>query len=142
MNWTHQVYTVTDERFAIDIQAVHALLATCPWASWRPLELNERAIANSLCLSAFHAGGAGELVGFVRVVSDRATVAWLSDLVVHPDHRRRGLGEFLMNCVLNHPEVPQVLQVGNGAKAFAFHKRFGFELVELTCRIRLPDKGT
>ena len=44
-------------------------------------------------------------VGFARVVSDFATVAYLGDVFVLEAHRGRGLGKWMMECITQHPAL-------------------------------------
>lgn len=47
----------------------------------------------------------GEQAGFARTITDRATYAYIADVFVMPQHRGRGLGRFLVSCVVAHPEL-------------------------------------
>jgi GNAT superfamily N-acetyltransferase len=64
-----------------------------------------KAIAGSLNLGLYRDGAQ---VGFARVISDKATFAWLADVYVLPDHRGRGLGHWLVWAVVDHPELRAV----------------------------------
>lgn len=94
---------VTDDPGRIDLDRVHAFLASeSYWAAGISRARLERAIAHSLCFSAFMAG---KQVGFARVVSDRATFAHLTDLFVLPDARGQGIATRLVRAALGHPEL-------------------------------------
>ena len=81
----------------IDVDTVHRWLSTdAYWALGRPREVVETSIANSLCFGA-HEGE--ELVGFARLVTDRATFAWLCDVYVAPHRRGQGVGKALMSAI-------------------------------------------
>ena len=91
----------------IDARAAHAFLGGAYWCEGIPLGVVERAIANSLCI-ALHAEKQGQ-VGFARVVTDRATFAYLCDVYVLEAHRgrvwapgsfRRGSAEWLQHLRL------------------------------------------
>jgi GNAT superfamily N-acetyltransferase len=62
-----------------------------------------RSIVNSLPFGLY--APSGQQAGFARVVTDRATYAYLGDVYVETDHRARGLGKFLVSCVLAHPQL-------------------------------------
>ena len=87
----------------IDPRAAHAFLRGAYWCEGIPLELVERAIANSLCI-ALHAEGVGQ-VGFARVVTDRATFAYLCDVYVLDAHRGRGLARWMVATLMAHADV-------------------------------------
>ena len=95
-------YRLTTDREQIDVTAVHAFLSRSYWAEGISMELVERCIANSLCFALF----AGERqVGFARVVTDRATFAYLCDVYVLEGCRGRGLGKWLVEEVSAHPDL-------------------------------------
>lgn len=86
-----------------DLRAVHGFLSEeSAWARGIPLETVERSVAHSL---AFVARRADRLVGFARVVTDRATYAYLCDVFVLPGHRGQGISRRLMEAVDAHPAL-------------------------------------
>ena len=123
MEWVYHNYTVTDDRSAVDLDVVHSLLSTSYWAAGRPRELVEKAVENSLCFSVLLEG---RQVGFARVVTDHAVFAWIADVIIDPDHRGRGLGIFLMQCIEGHPEVPPSVQMLRTKDAHGLYEKFGF----------------
>ena len=100
MELTNGPYSISTER--IDLDAVHAFLSRSFWAEGIPKELVARASANSVCFSLFD--GSSQ-VGFARVVTDRATFAYLCDVYVLESHRGRGLGKWLIETVMTHPDL-------------------------------------
>lgn len=88
----------------LDVAAIHRYLAEDSyWAKNIPLETVERAIENSLNFGLFAADG--RQVGFARIITDKATFAWLCDVFVLPAFRGRGLSKWLMQVVWTHPDV-------------------------------------
>jgi GNAT superfamily N-acetyltransferase len=84
-------FELDDDRARIDVDAVHAFISEQSyWGRGRTRELQERAIEGSARVVGLYAGAIQ--VGFARAVSDGATVAYLADVYVLPDHRGRGLG--------------------------------------------------
>ena len=86
-----------------DIDTIHASLRETYWAPGIPREIIERAAANSICAIARDDKGA--LIGFARIVSDRATFAWLCDVVVLPAHHGQGIARDLVRTLQAHPEL-------------------------------------
>ena len=86
-----------------DITALHAILKETYWSPGIPREVVEKACAHSLC--AIARDDAGALIGFARLVTDRAVFAWLCDVVVVPTHQGRGIGRALVSVFRNHPEL-------------------------------------
>lgn len=87
----------------MQVDAVHAFLAQSYWAAGISRAVVERAIAGSLCVGAFAQGG--EQVGFARVVTDRATFAYLADVYVIEAHRGQGLAARMVTALHDHPDL-------------------------------------
>ncbi|WP_244930045.1 GNAT family N-acetyltransferase [Nocardioides sp. W7] len=88
---------ITTDATRLDVDTVHHWLSTdAYWALGRPREVVETSIANSLCFGAYDDG---EFVGFARLVTDRATFAWLCDVYVASEHRGQGVGTALMDAI-------------------------------------------
>lgn len=101
--WRDGPYEITTQRSRLDVDLIHRFLSRDFWDSAGiPREVVERAIGNSLCFGVFE----GERqVGFARVVTDRATFAFVADDFIVESHRGRGLARWLMRCILAHPEL-------------------------------------
>ena len=107
-----------------DLDAIHAFLSQAYWSPGIPREVLARAIANSLCVGTFE--GAAQ-VGFARVVTDRATFAYLADVFVLEPHRGRGLSRALMELVFSHPEVQGLRRWLLATRdAHGLYRKFGF----------------
>jgi GNAT superfamily N-acetyltransferase len=104
--WTRGPYLVSDERARLDLERVHAFLTASYWAPGIPREIVARSIEPSLAFGLYRTDAAPERqVGFARVITDRATLAYLSDVFVVEEERGRKLGRFLLECVHAHPEL-------------------------------------
>jgi GNAT superfamily N-acetyltransferase len=98
----HGDYEIDDDLSRVDFVRVHAWLASSYWSPGVPREVVEKAArGSSLVVSAYLEG---EQVGYLRVVSDRATFAWICDVVVDEAHRARGLGKAMVRYAQEHPE--------------------------------------
>lgn len=95
-------YEITTDRSRLDIDAIHTFLAQSYWSPGIPKAVVERAIANSLCFGVIHAG---RQVGFARVVTDKATFAYLADVYILEAHRGKGLADRIMEAVKHHPDL-------------------------------------
>jgi GNAT superfamily N-acetyltransferase len=90
-----------------------------------PREVVERSIVNSLPFGLY--APAGKQAGFARVVSDRAQYAYLADVFVLPEHRGRGLGTWLVACILEHPDLQGLRRWALAtADAHELYARLGF----------------
>ncbi|HXA96626.1 MAG TPA: GNAT family N-acetyltransferase [Candidatus Dormibacteraeota bacterium] len=98
----HGDILVTTDPARLDIETVHGFLTRSYWAEGIPREVVERSIRHSICFGAFEGD---RQVGFARVISDRATFAYVADVFVLPSHRGRSIGKRLMACITSHPEL-------------------------------------
>lgn len=86
----------------LDLAVIHGFLAASYWAQGIPLETVRHSLRHSLCFGLYE--GAAQ-IGFARVVTDRATFAYLADVFVLDSHRGQGLARLLMDAVVAHPEL-------------------------------------
>jgi ribosomal protein S18 acetylase RimI-like enzyme len=119
-------YEIDDDRDRVDVAAVHRFLAEeSYWARGRSRELVELSLAASARLIGAY-DREGRLVGFARVVSDGAAIAYLADVFVLPGHRGRGLGKELVREAVEHPEHRGVRWLLATADAQSLYEPFGF----------------
>jgi hypothetical protein len=90
MKYQNDDYSISDDREAVQLDRVAALLKTSYWANERDLETIKTSINNSICFSLLHHH---EQVGFARVVTDMASVAYIADVIIDSSHRGKGLGK-------------------------------------------------
>src|SRR5882762_9038847 len=95
-------FEITTDASRFDLEFIHGFLRSSYWAQEIPRELVERSIRNSLCFGAFDRE---RQVGFARVITDRATFAYVADVFVTPAYRGRGISKQLMRTILEHPEL-------------------------------------
>lgn len=99
----------SDVRIAIeqptdaDLDVIHATLAATYWSPGVPRDVVARGCANALC--AIARDGSGAVAGFARVISDRASFAWLCDVFVLPHAQGRGVARGLVRALRAHPEL-------------------------------------
>jgi GNAT superfamily N-acetyltransferase len=95
-------YALTGDPARIDPVAAHAYLTCSYWSPGIPLATVARAVANSICVAVLKDGAQ---VAMARVVSDRATFAYLADVYVLDEHRGRGLSHAMLDWLDNHSEL-------------------------------------
>jgi GNAT superfamily N-acetyltransferase len=118
-------YTITTDRRRLDPVAIHAFLTQCYWSAGVPIAVVERAILNSLCFGLLHGE---EQVGFARVVTDRATFAYLVDVYVLEAHRGKGLSKWLLEVIQGHEDLQGLRRFLLATKdAHRLYTQFGFK---------------
>ncbi len=110
-------FLISTDPGRLDLDVIHAFLTNCYWAKGIPRDVVARSIEHSLCFGVYDGSGeksprltntrhgAPVQVGFARVASDFATVAYLGDVFILEAHRGRGLSSWLMECVMQHPAL-------------------------------------
>ncbi len=133
MNWERGDYLVTDDPTRLDLDAVCALLKATYWAAERSREATAMAIQHSVCFGLFHAG---KQVGFARAVTDRSVFTYLCDVIVAPEHRGQGLGKWIVEIMLAHPDLQTNTQCLRTRDAHTLYERFGFQPTDFLRRSR------
>ena len=96
-------YSISTDPGRIELDVVYEFLTNCYWAKGIPRDVVARSIEHSLCFGIYD--GSGTQVGFARVISDFATIAYLGDMFVLESHRGRGLSKWMMECILQPPAL-------------------------------------
>jgi GNAT superfamily N-acetyltransferase len=95
-------FVISTDTGLLDREAIHAFLRRSYWAEGIPRDVLDRSIDHALCFGLYE--GLRQ-IGFARVITDRATFAYLSDVYVLEEYRGRGLATWLMEVVLEHPDL-------------------------------------
>ena len=124
MEWQKEQYTISTDRAKLDVVMIHHFLyTTAYWAVGRPMIVVRKSIENSLCFGLFDGD---QQVGFSRMVTDSATFGWLCDVFILPSHRGRGLGKWLLECIMDHPDVKRLRRVVLSSRdAQEFYMKYG-----------------
>ena len=118
-------YMITDDPKKVDIDALTALLSTSYWASRRPKAVIEKSISNSLCFSLYKEN---IQIGFARIVTDYATFAYLCDVIIEENYRGTGIGRWLINTVITHPDISPLRSILIITKdAHELYRKLGFK---------------
>jgi N-acetylglutamate synthase-like GNAT family acetyltransferase len=133
-------YEVTSDASRMDVPAIHALLKETYWSRGIPLATLQRAICNSLCFGVFYGT---RQVAFARAVTDKATFAYIADVIVDPAHRGKGLAQRMMQAVKQHPDLREVRRMMLVTRdAHGLYEKFGFKVAvspERIMEIRLDN---
>ncbi len=94
----------SDDPARLDFNVIHGFLTNCYWSPGIPMETVRRAAANSIAFGVY-LDPSRDQIGYARVVTDRATYAYLADVFILEQHRGRGLSKTLMRCITSHPDL-------------------------------------
>lgn len=102
VEWERGEFTLSTDSARIDLEVAHRFLTTSYWAEGIPREVVRRSIEHSLSFGLYRGA---EMVGLARVITDRATFAYLSDVFVLEPYRGRGLASWMLETIHAHPDL-------------------------------------
>ena len=129
----NQDFEISTDKSRIDIDMIHRFLSEeSYWANKRTLEQTKTAIENSICFGVYLGD---KQVGFARVITDKATFAYIGDVFVLNECRGYGIGKMLMEAMLAHPELQRLRRWVLATKdAHGLYEQFGFS------ELRFPER--
>ena len=133
MEVRHEEYLISTDKARLDVDSIQRFLAEeSYWAQERTIEQTKTAIENSICFGLY----LGERqIGFARVVSDKATFAYVGDVYVINEFRGRGLSKWLMNVIVGHQELQGLRRwVLATRDAHGLYRQFDF------AELRFPER--
>lgn len=136
-------YELSTDPARVQLDVVHGFLRECYWSPGVRRDVVEKALANSLVVGAY-LSETGEQVGYARVVTDRATFAWLCDVFVLPLHRGKGLSRQMVRTLISHPELQTLRRWALGTRdAHEVYRPLGFQgvIAERWMEKVLPEAG-
>ncbi|MGA9305121.1 MAG: GNAT family N-acetyltransferase [Candidatus Sulfotelmatobacter sp.] len=129
MEYRRGKFLISTSRERLSLNVVHGFLTNCYWAKGIPPEVVARSIENALCFGIYD--GEGAQIGFARVISDYATIAYVCDVFVLETHRGRGLGKWLMQCITEYPALQNLRRwILTTRDAHGLYSQFGFTPVK------------
>ncbi len=125
IEWEKSGYLLSTDKSKIKIPVVHAYLSNDSyWAKGIPVETVKRSIEHSLCFGIYYQH---EQVGFARIISGFTTFAYLADVFVLPAHRGNGLSKWLMEIIMDHPDLQGLRRfLLTTQDAHELYRRYGF----------------
>ena len=129
MEWTRDGFVISTDPGRLDRESIHRFLAASYWAPDVPRSIVDRSIENSMPFGLYAQGGSQ--VGFARVITDRATFAYVADVYVLESHRHRGLALWLMETIRAHPELQNIRRWTLFTRdAHSLYRKVGFRDIE------------
>lgn len=129
--WRQGEFVISTDSARVDVDVVQQFLSEeSYWAQNCPRSIVERMIQGSMTFGIYHEPS-GAMVGFARVITDRATFAYLSDVFVLSDWRGKGLSKWLMEVIWSHPDLQgQRRWLLATRDAHGLYEQYGFRRVE------------
>ena len=118
-------YSISTDSSRFDVEMIYQFLTNSYWAEGIPRHIVQRSIDNAMCFGVFDGD---KQVGFARVITDRATYAYIGDVFILDSHRGRGLSKLLMKAIMEHPDLQGFRRwslVTNDAHGL--YQQFGFK---------------
>jgi len=124
-------YEISMDKKRLDLSMIHDFLANQSyWAKDIPFEVMKKSIENALCFGVYHQD---KQVGFARVVTDYATIAYVGDVFIIGPYRGKGLGKWLVKTIIDHPELEGLRLWFLGTRdAHDLYRKYGFKKVAET----------
>ncbi len=122
-------FRINDHSAETDLEFVHRELSNSYWAENIPFTIVKKAAENSICFNVFREK---QQIAFARVVSDKATFAYLCDVIVTEKHKRKGIGNALMQFIMSHPNLQGLRRFTLATKdAHSLYEKFGFTVPKI-----------
>jgi GNAT superfamily N-acetyltransferase len=124
MEWLDGDYRISDDKTQLSVGRICRLLSQNYWAGRDFRETIRLYLEHSLCYGVYYKG---LQIGFARAVTDMATVYWIADVFIAPDHRRKGLGRQLVKCIVESDELKDLLGLLATSEAHGLYEQCGFK---------------
>lgn len=122
----YYMFYVSTDKSKLNLNFIHDYLSNRSyWAQGRTMDVVKKTVDNSLCFGVFNEED--QQVGFARIVTDYAILAWVMDVFITEDYRGQGLGKLLMKEVMAHPDLQGLKRWGlMTTDAHSLYQQFGF----------------
>lgn len=122
-------FRISTDQDELDFDVVYSFIASSYWAQGMPKNVLEKAIRNSFCFGVY--AEEGEQVGFARLITDKATFAYLADVFVIESQRGQGLSKWLVQTIIDHPDLQGLRRMVLATRdAHGLYAQFGFKAIE------------
>jgi len=132
-------YLISTDPSLLEVDVIYNYLSgESYWAKNIPRDVVEKSIANSLCFGIYHYN---EQIGFARLITDRATFAYLADVFIISEYRGKGLSKWLIQVIHAHPELQGLRRWVLGTRdAHGLYEQFGWTIFDEDIRKRFMQK--
>lgn len=137
MNYDRPEYFITTDPDRLDFDYICRSLHTTHWGRTRPDEVIVASFRHSLCFGVFEKT-TGRQIGFARVITDTVIRSLVEDVFIDEAYRGKGLGKWLVACLVAHPQVSRTKCRLTTRDAHGLYAKFGFEREEVMRRYPGP----
>jgi GNAT superfamily N-acetyltransferase len=133
MHILRDAYLVSDDRARLDFDVIHGFLKDAYWAPGVPRAVVEHAARQSRPFGLYltEDGARPRQIGYMRVLTDEASIGHLLDVFVLERFRGQGLARWMVGAVLAEPSFAAIRTWILGTKdAHEVYRRFGFSEAE------------
>ena len=124
MDFTKDRFFISTEKEKFDIDLIHSFLTRSYWAQGISKEIIKRSIEGALCFAVFEND---KQIGFARMITDKATFAYLADVFIIEEYRGLGLSKWLMEVIMSHPDLQGLRRMMLATRdAHGLYEKFGF----------------
>ena len=131
MDFIKDKFYISTEKEKMDIDLIHSFLTRSYWAEGISKEIVRGSVEGAVCFGVFEndkqAMPAGRQVGFARMITDKATFAYLADVFIIDEYRGLGLSKWLMEVIMSYPDLQGLRRMMLATRdAHELYKKFGF----------------
>ena len=132
-------FLISTDPSLLNVEMIHHYLSKeSYWAMNIPRDVVKRSISNSLCFGLYKKDNQ---IGFARLVTDKATFAYLADVFILETHRGKGLAKWLIETIQSHPELQVLRRWMLGTRdAHALYEQFGWSVLDEDTRKRFMQR--
>ncbi|MGF1802312.1 GNAT family N-acetyltransferase [Vibrio gigantis] len=124
-----QGYRISTDKNHLDFDVIYGFISESYWASGIPKHILEKAISNSFCFGVYD--GYDSQVGFARLITDKATFAYLADVFIVENHQGKGLSKWLVESIVSHADLQGLRRVVLATRdAHGLYAQYGFQPIE------------
>jgi GNAT superfamily N-acetyltransferase len=140
MNFNKEGFSICTDKSKLDVKMIHGFLSKTYWAENIPMETVLHSIEGSLCFGVY---AGDQQIGFARMITDKATFAYLADVFIIEEFRGRGLAKWLVQVIMSYSELQNLRRMMLATRdAHGLYEQFGFTPLKQADRwmqIHRPD---
>jgi N-acetylglutamate synthase-like GNAT family acetyltransferase len=142
--WKMNDYMISADKLLLDIDLIHQFISVeSYWGIGRSREVMVKAIDNSAyCFGVYdESNGERKQIGFARIVSDLITIGYIADVFVLNNYRGKGIGKWLIQTIVNHPEVRALKKIILFTETPEFYRDSMFKVFDQTLQLKFMTRN-